>query len=99
MPAYRKACIRELASAAYELNSDIVEGRLYRSTEDGHWMVDDSQLNERLNKYNGQEVVLIVAPLNDDRPVPKKTCRTCGTEYVGTACPRCREVRIRLRGF
>jgi hypothetical protein len=99
MPAYRKASIRELASAAHELNSGVIEGRLYRSPEDGHWMVDDSQLNEWLGKFDGQEIVLIVASLDDDHPVPHKTCRTCGTEYIGTACPRCREVRIRLRGF
>jgi hypothetical protein len=98
MPAYRKACIRELASAAYELDSGVVEGRLHRSAEDNHWMVDDAQLSEWLAQYDGQEIVLIVASLEDDRPLPSKTCRTCGTEYVGIGCPRCREARIRLRG-
>lgn len=98
MPAYRKASIRELASAAYELESGVVEGRLYRSAEDGRWMINDTKLSEWLNRYNGQEIVLIVASLEDDRPIAPKVCRTCGTEYVGIECPRCREVRIRLRG-
>ncbi|HEY68504.1 MAG TPA: hypothetical protein G4N97_09570 [Thermoflexia bacterium] len=98
MPAYRKASIRELASAAYELESGVVEGRLYRSAEDGRWMINDTKLSEWLNRYNGQEIVLIVASLEDDRPIAPKVCRTCGTEYVGIECPHCREVRIRLRG-
>ncbi len=98
MPAYRKASIRELASAAYELGSGIVEGHLHHNAKDGHWMVDDAKLNEWLARYDGQEIVLIVASLEDDRPIPPKTCRTCGTDYVGIECPRCREARIRLRG-
>ena len=98
MPAYRKASIRELASAAYELDSGIIEGRLHRSAEDGRWMVADAKLNEWLTKYDGQEIIVIVASLEDDRPIPPKECRTCGTEFVGIACPRCREARIRLRG-
>jgi hypothetical protein len=98
MPAYRKASIRELASAAYELDSGVVEGRLRRGAEDGRWMVGDVGLNEWLAGYDGQEIVLIVASLDDDRPLPSKVCRTCGTDYRGVECPRCREARIRLRG-
>jgi hypothetical protein len=98
MPSYRKASTRELASAAYELGSGIVEGRLRRSVTDGRLMVGGTELDEWLAKYDGQEIILIVASLDDDRPVPSKVCRTCGTEYVGIYCPRCREARIRLRG-
>jgi hypothetical protein len=61
-------------------------------------MVGDARLNEWLARYDDQEVVLIVASLDDERPIPSKTCRTCGTEYVGIHCPRCRTARIRLRG-
>jgi hypothetical protein len=99
MPAYRKASIRELASAAYELEAGVVEGQLHRSAQDGRWMVGDTGMNEWLARYDDQEIVLIVASLDDDRPVSSKTCRTCGTEYVGIHCPRCREARIRLRGY
>lgn len=98
MPSHRKASIRELASAAYELDSGVIEGRLYHSGEDGHWMVDNVQVSEWLAGYDGQEVILIIASLDDDRPLPSKVCRTCGTDYVGFECPRCREARIRLRG-
>jgi hypothetical protein len=98
MPSYRKASIRELASAAYELDSGIVEGRLHRSATEDRLMVGSVELNEWLAKYDGQEIILIVASLDDDRPVSSKVCRTCGTEYTGIYCPRCREARIRLRG-
>lgn len=98
MPAYRKASIRELATAAYELNSSVLEGQLRLSTDGNRWMVGDVELAEWLTSYNKQEIVLIVAPLEDDRPISPKTCRTCGSEYMGAECPRCREARIRLRG-
>ena len=98
MPAYRKASIRELASAAYELDAGVVEGRLRSSPEDSTWVVGDARLDDWLARYDGQEIVLIVASLDDERPAPSKTCRTCGTQYVGVYCPRCREARIRLRG-
>jgi len=98
MASYRRASVRELASAAYELESSVVEGRLHRGAEDGCWKVDEAELSEWLARYDGQEILLIVSSLEDDRPMPPKVCRTCGTEYRGTECPRCREVRIRLRG-
>ena len=98
MPAHRKASIRELASAAYELDSGVVQGRLHRGAEHDGWKVGDKELDEWLARYAGHNIVLIVASLDDERSVPSKVCRTCGTEYVGIACPRCREARIRLRG-
>lgn len=98
MRAYRKASIRELAAAAYELDVGVVQGRLYRNPADGHWMVGNRTLDDWLSKYDGQDVVLIAASLDDERPMRAKTCRTCGTDYRGAECPRCREARIRLRG-
>ena len=98
MPAYRKASIRELVSAAHELGFGVVEGHLHRSAEDGRWMVNNAKLHEWLAGYDGQEITLIVASLDDERPITPKVCRTCGTEYMGIECPHCREARIRLRG-
>lgn len=95
--SYRKASIRELAADAYELNSGVIEGHLRRGP-DGSWTIHDVRLDEWLASYNGREVVLIVAPLEDNQPIEAKTCLTCGTEYMGAECPRCREARIRLRG-
>ncbi len=99
MPAHRKASIRELAAAAYELDSGVVEGDLHRDGETGEWMVGDTRLNTWLARYDEEEIVLIAISLDDERPMPTKVCRTCGTEYRGTHCPRCRRARIRLRGY
>jgi len=98
MPAERKAAVRELASIAYGLEAGVLLGHLQRRAEDGRWTVGDTPLETWLERFGGQEVYLIVASLEDTRPLPPKLCRTCGTEYVGVECPRCREVRRRLRG-
>lgn len=97
MPAVRKAALRELAAAAYELDARVVEGELHRDPQ-GDWAVGDTPLTDWLEGLAGQRVYLIIAPLEDDRPLPVRICRTCGTEYTGIECPRCREARIRLRG-
>ncbi len=98
MPSLRRASIRELTTAAYELGSGVVQGRLRRASSGSSWTVDGRSLDEWLAGYDGQEIVLIVASLDDARPLETKTCGTCGTEYVGMHCPRCHEARLRLRG-
>jgi len=87
-----------LATAAYELDARVVEGRLHRDPEEGGWMVGETPLDTWLERFADQQVYVIVVSLEDERPLPSRVCRTCGTEYVGAECPRCREVRIRLRG-
>ena len=98
MPAARKASIRELSTAAYELELEVVHGCAQRDAGDGRWKVDGNSLDRWLAEHDGEEVVLILASMEDDRPLPAKTCRTCGTEYQGASCPRCRTARERLRG-
>jgi hypothetical protein len=98
MPAERKASIRELSTAAYELELDVVQGRVQRGGDAGRWTVDGDSLDEWMAKHDGEEVVLILASLADERPLAAKTCRTCGTDYTGASCPRCRAARTRLRG-
>ncbi len=98
MSSARRAAIRQLASSAYELDAGVRSGRLHQNPEDGAWMIGDTPLVTLLERFSSQEVYVIVASLDDDRPMPAKTCRTCGTEYRGAECPRCREARIRLRG-
>ncbi len=97
MPAVRKAALRELATAAYELDAEVIQGEL-RQSDQGEWSVGDTPLADWLEQYAGQQVYLIIASLEDERPLQPKVCRTCGTEYTGMECPRCREARVRLRG-
>jgi hypothetical protein len=97
MGSVRKASLRELASAAYELDADVVQGKLHQGP-DGGWMIGEASLDSLLRASADKEIYLIVASLEDDRPMPVKVCRTCGTEYSGLECPHCRLVRSRLRG-
>ncbi|MBN1955130.1 MAG: hypothetical protein JW900_08790 [Anaerolineae bacterium] len=97
MSVARKAAIREMATTAYELNAGVANGRLGRAAG-GAWTIGDTPLANLLQQYDGKQVCLIVASLEDEHPLLLRTCRTCGSEYEGVECPRCREVRIRLRG-
>ncbi len=98
MPAHRKASIRELAADAYELHSGVLQGQLHRDPDSGVWMVGETRLDTWLERYGDEEIVLIATSLDEESPMPTKVCRTCGREYQGTHCPRCREARRRLRG-
>ena len=97
MSVLRKAALRELASSAYELDAGVLNGRLHQ-TEEGRWLVGDTPLETWLERFADQDVYLMVASLDDDRPLPKKVCGVCATEYTGVECPRCRTARRRLRG-
>ena len=96
MSSARKASLRELASAAYELDASVTQGVLRR--EGDRWMIGDTPLDEFLAAFDDEEIYAIVASVEGDRPIREKLCRTCGTEYQGIECPRCRSARIRLRG-
>ncbi len=97
MTAYRKASIRDLTKAAYALHGHFLEGRLHQD-EEGQWKVGDTPLEEWLARYAREEVTLILVPMEADRPMEPKICRTCGRRYIDVECPHCREVRTRLRG-
>ena len=94
----RKASVLELATYAYELEAGVLRGLLEKQ-KDGSWTIDGTPIEEWIATYAGQEVVLIAASLQDERPMKSKICRTCGREYEGIECPHCRRVRRRLRGW
>jgi len=93
----RKASVLELATAAYDLDASVMRGRLIRNP-DGSWTITGVGVDEWLAKYEGQEIVLIAASMDDSREVSPRTCPRCGREYTGAYCPHCREARLRLRG-
>ena len=93
----RKASVLELATAAYDLDASVMRGRLTR-TLDGSWTITGVGVEGWLAKYEGQEIVLIAASMDDTREVSPRTCPRCGREYTGAYCPHCREARLRLRG-
>jgi hypothetical protein len=97
MTAIRRATILRLASAAYEMNLDVLNGVAVRN-EDGRWVIGHHELEEMLATHEGEELVLILGSLADERPIEKRTCHTCGRDYEDFECPYCRASRIRLRG-
>ncbi|MCA9899738.1 MAG: hypothetical protein KC433_16215 [Anaerolineales bacterium] len=97
MAAIRRAAILKLASAAYEMKLDVMNGVVTQSA-DGRWRIGGHDLTSFLEKHQGEELVLVLGLLEDDRPVETRTCRTCGRDYTELECPHCRANRIRLRG-
>lgn len=98
MPAYRRASIRELTQAASRLDGRFVQGQLRLDPESGDWMLGHTSLNEWVARNEGEDVTMILLSMDNGRPLEKLTCQTCGRDYVGYECPRCRETRLRLRG-
>jgi rubrerythrin len=96
MPISRREA-RELMSRGYEMGATVLNGVVER-TADGVWLVDGRSLEQMLSTLEGHEVTLVAAAISEG-PGAKRLCRVCGTEYEGHACPRCREVRLRLRGY
>jgi hypothetical protein len=93
----RRAAIYKLASAAHEMELDVMTGVLRRG-EDGRWRIGDYDLSAWVEAHSGEEMALVLASLDDDRDVEVRTCRTCGRDYTDVECPYCRANRIRLRG-
>jgi hypothetical protein len=93
----RRAAIYKLASAAHEMDLDVMSGVLHREA-DGRWQIGDHDLVNWLDAHNGEELVLVLGSLADDRDLQVRTCGTCGRDYTDLECPYCRANRIRLRG-
>ena len=66
--------------------------------EHGRWIIGIQDLSAWLTAHNGEELVLVLGTLEDERPIEVRTCRTCGRDYQDLECPYCRASRIRLRG-
>ena len=97
MSTIRRAAIFRMAAAAYEIDLEVMKGRV-RQDDNGRWHIGEHDLHALLAKFEGEELMFICGSLEDERPVQTRTCRTCGRDYTDTECPHCRANRIRLRG-
>ncbi|MCA9872435.1 MAG: hypothetical protein KC441_02240 [Anaerolineales bacterium] len=97
MSAMRRAAIYKLASAAHEMDLEVMSGVLQQA-ENGRWQIGERDLLAWLEKHQGEELVLVLGSLADERVVEVRVCRTCGREYMDLECPYCRANRVRLRG-
>ncbi len=98
MSSVPRADALKLASTAHDLGAEALRGTLEQD-ESGRWTIGHIDIESWLSRHAGQELVLAMAAIDQETPMPYvRTCRTCGAEYEGRACPRCEAVRIRLRG-
>ena len=93
----RRAIMLKLAATAHEMEFDVANG-IVSQDENGRWHIGEQDLITWLQKHQGEEVVLVMGSLNDERSVETRTCLTCGRDYADLECPYCRANRIRLRG-
>ncbi|MEM7032924.1 MAG: hypothetical protein AAF629_25465 [Chloroflexota bacterium] len=87
---------RKLAAEGSKLGITVIGGNLYK--EGDHYSVNKIDITALLEELVGQNIVLVVSGVEDDAETEVKTCMTCGNEYTQDACPRCANVRSRLRG-
>ena len=97
MTQMRRAMILKMAAAGHETGLSVMNGVL-RQHEQGRWYVGERELDAWLQQHEGEEVVLVLGSMADDRPVATKTCGTCGRDFIDLECPHCRASRLRLRG-
>jgi hypothetical protein len=93
----RRAAIYKLAAAAQEIELDVMSG-IANQDENGYWTIGSHKLLDWLADHEGEDLVLVLGSLTDERPIQVRTCRTCGRDYTDLECPTCRANRIRLRG-
>ena len=97
MSTMKKAAMLKLAAMSFEMGLDSLQGELHQA-EDGSWRVGRRSLEAWLAEHAGEEVVVVLGTMADERPLMTRTCRTCGRDYTELECPTCRANRIRLRG-
>ncbi len=94
-----KANALKLATTASDLGAEALRGKLEQN-EAGHWKIGFVEIESWLSRHAGSELVLVVAAIDSESEAGAaytRTCRTCGREYEGSACPHCEAVRRRLR--
>jgi hypothetical protein len=95
--AVSKTNALRLASSAMDMGAVALRGPLSQE-EDGKFTVGDRDLSEWLSRYAGQEMIVILVPVDTSDRGQIRQCGVCGRDYQGAECPYCAEVRARLRG-
>jgi len=95
--ALSKASALRLASNAMDAGAVALRG-LLAPDKNGQFTIGDRNLSEWLNRFSGQELIIILAPVDTDLKPEQRQCTVCGRDYQGSECPHCAEARARLRG-
>ena len=91
-----KSEARRLAKDGLEMGAHVLRGIL-KVGPDGV-TVNETNIAEWLSRHAGSELILIAVPVGKITEGEIKSCRQCGRDYEGEACPHCAEARARLRG-
>jgi hypothetical protein len=92
-----KAAALKLASDSMRDGALAIRGRLERD-EDGRLLLGDRDITGWLEKYEGSQLILVLAEIEANAGNEQHVCNVCGRDYVGSECPHCARVRKRLRG-
>jgi hypothetical protein len=95
--AVSKASALRLAGNAMDMGAVALRGPL-SLVGNGQFSIGDRNLSEWLTRYEGQEVIVILAAVDASVHDQLRQCGVCGRDYEGTECPHCASVRARLRG-
>lgn len=95
--AVSKTNALRLASSAMDMGAVALRGLLSQE-EDDRFTVGNRDLSEWLSRYAGQEIIVILVPVDTSDQDQIRQCGVCGRDYQGSECPHCVEVRARLRG-
>lgn len=95
--ALSKESALRLAANAMDMGAVALRGLLSKEG-DGEFTVGDRNLSEWLSRYSGQQVIVILSPVDTSDQHQVRVCGVCGRDYEGVECPHCAQVRTRLRG-
>lgn len=102
----RQSALRRVIHSAQELDFDVMQGRLFKSAENGRWQIGSHDLVDWLEAHIGEEIVSLLGRADrvgrtsaeDPYQFDTQTCRKCGRDFIDTDCPHCRNNRRRIRG-
>ena len=82
----------ELANIAEETGAEVLRGPLRYPSESGGWQLGDIDLSEHLAKYQGHDLIVIIAPTGlAEADKERYVCGICGFAMTELGdCPRCK---------
>lgn len=87
---------RKLAAEGAKLGINVIGGKLMKDGD--RYTVNKIDVTALLEELVSHNILLLVNEVEDADGTEVKTCITCGDEYTQDTCPRCANVRSRLRG-
>lgn len=94
--AISRETARKLAGAGSKFGVTVLGGTLKKEGE--RYTINKVDVSALLEALVSQNVLLLIDDVEEETEEETKVCMTCGNEYIEDECPRCANVRSRLRG-